>query len=158
MLTADDFKLGMRKLALPVAVISVESDEQRNGLTASSFCSVSVDPPRFLICVGKTASAHPQISIGEGIAVNVLSETQHEQAMQFASKTHKGEQRFSLGEWNTLHTGAPILDDTTISFDCIVDNIIDDVTHSIITATVVAQKHTDNMCLLYRDGKPMLSL
>ena len=151
-LSADEFKLGMRQLTLPVAVITVHSAAQRNGLTASSFCSVSVDPPRILVCIGKNASAHRQLTVGEGIGVNVLATEQQDQARRFASKELRGEQRFAEGGWSALKTGAPMLEGTAVSFDCVVDQIIDDTTHSIVTATVVAVRHSANECLLYRNG------
>ncbi|QBG10368.1 flavin reductase [Klebsiella huaxiensis] len=154
-LSADEFKLGMRQLTLPVAVITVHSDEQRNGLTASSFCSVSVDPPRVLLCVGKSASAHRQLNVGEGIGINVLASEQLDHAMRFASKAFHGEQRFSQGKWYPLKSGAPMLEGTAVSFDCVVDQIIDDTTHSIVTATVVAVERNDRDCLLYRNGAPV---
>ncbi|MDF3827141.1 MULTISPECIES: flavin reductase family protein [unclassified Pseudocitrobacter] len=156
-LTPEDFKLGMRQLTLPVAVITVNSDAQRNGLTASSFCSVSVDPPRILVCVGKAASAHQQLAVGEGIGVNVLAPEQLEHAMRFASKAFHGEQRFCEGNWYPLKTGAPVLEGTAVSFDCVVDQIIDDTTHSIVTATVVAVEKSDTQCLLYRNGAPVVA-
>jgi Conserved protein/domain typically associated with flavoprotein oxygenases, DIM6/NTAB family len=156
-LSPDDFKLGMRQLTLPVAVITVNSDTQRNGLTASSFCSVSVDPPRILVCVGKSASAHQQLTIGEGIGVNVLAPEQLEHAMRFASKAFHGEQRFCEGNWYPLKTGAPMLEGTAVSFDCVVDQIIDDTTHSIVTATVVAVEKSETSCLLYRNGAPVVA-
>ncbi|AFJ47867.1 flavin reductase family protein [Shimwellia blattae] len=154
-LSADDFRQAMRLLTLPVAVITVDSGGQRNGLTASSFCSVSVDPPRILVCIGKHASAHSQLVAGEGIGINVLAPHQMDQAMLFASKTRHGEQRFSNEGWHTLKSGAPILKDTAVSFDCIVDQIIDDTTHSIVTATVVAVEKGAGECLLYRNGAPV---
>ena len=151
-LSADEFKLGMRQLTLPVAVITVHSDAQRNGLTASSFCSVSVDPPRILVCVGKNASAHRQLTVGEGIGINVLASEQLDYALRFASKAFHGEQRFEKGNWHPLKSGAPMLEGSAVSFDCVVDQIIDDTTHSIVTATVVAVERSESDCLLYRNG------
>lgn len=76
-----------RQLTLPVAVITVHSDAQRNGLTASSFCSVSVDPPRILVQVrGKNASASPT-ECRRGIGINVLASEQLDYALRFASKS-----------------------------------------------------------------------
>lgn len=156
-LSAVEFTQGMRQLTLPVAVITVHSDAQRNGLTASSFCSVSVEPPRILVCIGKKASAHRQLMVGEGIGVNVLAPEQLDHAMRFASKVVHGEQRFSEGNWYPLKTGAPVLEGTAVSFDCVVDQIIDDTTHSIVTATVVAVEKSDAPCLLYRNGAPVVA-
>ncbi|MBJ3814587.1 flavin reductase [Shimwellia pseudoproteus] len=151
-LSAQTFTHGMRQLTLPVAVITVHSGGQRNGLTASSFCSVSTQPPRVLVCIGKQSSTHSQLAVGEGIGVNVLAADQQDIAMGFASKSVHGEQRFEQGCWRPLITGAPMLEGSAVSFDCVIDSIIDDTTHSIVTATVVGMTHSDQPCLLYHNG------
>ncbi len=57
------------------------------------------------------------------LAVNVLS-TQHEYISNtFASSKFNSEDRFKLGEWSTLETGAPILEDALVSFDCQIEDI-----------------------------------
>ena len=66
--------------------------------------------------------------------------------------TSKGGDRFNLGEWNTLVTGAPILDGATAAFDCELDEVHDGFTHSILIGKVKdcrISSHIDETCLLW---------
>lgn len=72
------------------------------------------------------------------LAVNVLS-TQHEYISNaFASSKFSSEERFKIGEWTTLKTGAPILEDALVSFDCQIEEIQKVGTHSIFLCRVIA--------------------
>ena len=56
------FKKAMRHCAGAVALVTVGTEPgRRTGLTVTSACSLSDDPPSLLVCVNRNASAHATI-------------------------------------------------------------------------------------------------
>lgn len=152
-LSAEAFRRGMRRLALPTAVVTTAHDGVRGGLTVSSLCSVSTEPPRLLVCINTAASAFPLLRASGVLAVNMLAEGQGAQCMRFGSSRCSGEARFAEGRWETARTGAPLLADALASFDCRVVEMHESATHAIVIADVVELRTApDAMPLLYRDG------
>ncbi|CAL94560.1 flavin reductase family protein [Azoarcus olearius] len=152
-LSAEAFRRGMRRLALPTAVVTTAHDGERGGLTVSSLCSVSTDPPRLLVCINTAASAFPLLRASGVLAVNMLAEGQGALCMRFGSSRCSGEARFAEGRWETARTGAPLLADALASFDCRVVEMHESATHAIVIADVVELRTApDAMPLLYRDG------
>lgn len=152
-LSADEFRRGMRQLALPTAVVTTAHAGVRGGLTVSSLCSVSTEPPRLLVCINTAASAYPLLRASRVLAVNMLAEGQGALCMRFGSSRCSGEARFAEGRWETGRSGAPILADALASFDCEVVEMHESATHAIVIADVVELRTAPAaMPLLYRDG------
>ncbi len=152
---AAEFKAAMRGLAQSVALVTTNSGGERRGMTVSSFCSVSTDPPRMLACINTGASTYPLLKIGGPLAINVLHAAQEEIAAHFSSSAvANGEDRFSLGAWTTLTSGAPVLTEALSAFDCRIVSIVESASHVLVTADVVAVRHAaDASPLLYRNGR-----
>ena len=71
-----------------VTIVSTTDDEGRHwGFTASSFSSVSMDPPLVLVCLANTAESHPAFVKATRYAINILSREQKDVAMHFARKS-----------------------------------------------------------------------
>ena len=111
------FKQGMRRLAAGVTLIATEVDGVRHGLVATAVTSVSADPPTLLVCVSAAAAAHAFIQRAGHFSVNVLHADSQELAKHFSNPAEKM-RRFERGVWSTLSTGAPVLRDALVSFDC----------------------------------------
>lgn len=145
------FRQGMRHLAAGVSVITTCHEGDRAGLTATAVCSVSADPPLLLVCVNRKVRAHDLIRESGRICVNVLSAEQQQVGETFGSPNV--EDRFSVGQWTTLETGAPVLEGALASFDCQVYKEIPAATHTIFLASVLAVQHQpDQEALAYFDG------
>ena len=68
---------------------------------------------------------------------------QHESISNaFASKL-SSQERFEYGSWSQLKTGAPILEDALVSFDCEIQDIQQVGTHSVFMCRVVAIKQSE---------------
>ncbi|MDB5370777.1 MAG: flavin reductase [Roseomonas sp.] len=131
------FREGMRAMPGAVAIIATGHAGERTGMTATAVCSLSDSPPMLLVCVNAAASAHPVIREHGHFAVNLLAEGQDEIAARFAGRGGlKGEARFGLGDWATLETGAPVLRDAMVSFDCALVAEHVHTTHSIFVGAV----------------------
>lgn len=155
--SADVFKQGMRRLAGAVCVIATGHAGERAGLTATAVCSVSAEPPRLLVCVNQSASAHDRIAAEGRLSVNVLTHQQQHIAERFATSSIKGEARFAQGEWRVVNH-VPLLDDACVAFACEIVERIPAASHSIFLCDVVSCRvggHTGSASdgLLYFDGR-----
>lgn len=137
MVQAEEFKEGMRSLIAGVTIITTGDGDDRRGLTATSVCSLTVEPPTLIACVNRSSSAHAVIHECGFFAVNLLSVEQVELAKLFSDK-RRIEERFSSGQWQTLETGAPILAGSAASFDCTVQASHVVSTHTIFIGRVAA--------------------
>ena len=142
MIEATDFKNAMALLTTAVHVITTEGNSGAHGFTASAVCSVTDTPPTLLVCMNHSSRSHAHFIDNKILSVNVLG-AQHEQLSNaFASKLGSKE-RFQQGSWTQLATGAPVLDDALVSFDCEIEDIQQVGTHSIFMCRVVAIKHSE---------------
>lgn len=136
MINADQFRWGMRHMAGAVSVIATGRVGQRAGLTATAVCSVSAEPPRLLVCVNTSASAHDMLKREGVLSVNVLRPSQLQVASAFASSRIKGEDRFACGDWSEMD-GVPVLGDASVAFSCRIAQRICSGTHTIFLCDVV---------------------
>ncbi|GBQ44158.1 FMN reductase (NADH) RutF [Komagataeibacter europaeus] len=135
--SVDTFRNGMAALPGAVTVVTTDGPHGPHGFTASAVCSVSDTPPTLLVCINRTTSAHPYILKHGVLAINVLHEAQHELSNTFSSRSRSMAERFAAGKWHAGLTGAPVLDDALVSFDCRIREIRDVGTHTIVIAHVV---------------------
>jgi flavin reductase (DIM6/NTAB) family NADH-FMN oxidoreductase RutF len=150
---AGQFRTGMRTLAGAVNIITSAQGGRRYGMTATAVCSATAEPPTVLACINKLASTHAAVSKSKVFCVNVLRVEDWELSTTF-SGGQSGDARFKTGKWTHLSTGAPVLIDSLVSFDCRVVKKLTHGTHTIflgqVEQIVVGQKGKP---LLYSDGQ-----
>jgi flavin reductase (DIM6/NTAB) family NADH-FMN oxidoreductase RutF len=112
------FREAMSRFASGVTVVTARSGEERFGLTASSFVSVSMDPPLVLVCVANILHTHVVIEETGAFAVNILGIHQLEAGLRFAGLKPEFSNRFEGFEWTSAVTGSPLLKDSIASLDC----------------------------------------
>lgn len=120
-----------------VCVVTTDCDGTRFGLTATAVSSVSAEPPRLLACINRNGLTHDKILASGRFCVNVLTEDQDKIAMAFAGMSGPEFDRFSIGRWGTLSTGAPVLENAVASFDCLVGEALDQASHTVLFGDVV---------------------
>jgi len=132
------FKKAMRQCAGAVALVTVGAEPgRRTGLTVTSACSLSDDPPSLLVCVNRNASAHAPIRDERFFAVNFLGEDHTLLALAFSGQNGiKGEHRFALGRWIVGTTGAPLLEHAVAAFDCALVQEVETKTHSVFVGEI----------------------
>lgn len=111
------FREAMARLASAVHLITTEGSGGRAGFTASAVCSVSDAPPTLLVCINRSSSSYAAFSSNEVLCVNTLGAEHQDIASAFGGKTPMAE-RFAAATWQVLQTGAPVLADALVSFDC----------------------------------------
>ena len=137
---ATAFRDAMSLLTTAVNVVTTKGSSGAHGFTASAVCSVTDTPPTLLVCMNQTARSHAHFLENRTLSVNVLG-AQHEPISNaFASKLGS-EERFQQGSWTTLVTGAPVLEDALVSFDCEIEDIQQVGTHSVFMCRVVGINH-----------------
>ncbi|MPS28314.1 MAG: flavin reductase [Alcaligenaceae bacterium] len=149
---ANDFRLGMRRLAAGVTVITSCLEQERTGMTATAVCSVSATPPRLLACVNLRGATYRFASASRRMAVNVLSLHQEQVARDFSSAEKCLGQLFAGDGWRDAG-GLPVLDNAAAVFECSVEQILAMDTHAVLIGSVVRVHISDAAApLLYADG------
>lgn len=145
----DDFKNALKLWASGVTVVTSKTEKHGlKGMTATSFSSVSVDPPQILVCINKSADTGDAVLEGKSFAINILKSDQQEISNQFAGGASQ-EERFANVEWHEGETGSPIIDDTLVSIECKVVQQVLAGTHWVVIGEVQASKCRSGSPLLY---------
>jgi cob(II)yrinic acid a,c-diamide reductase len=134
-----------------VQLVTTAIGDQRRGVTITAACSVSDSPATVLACLNNSNPKN-EIFFRSGIfALNTLGAHHQALADAFSGRTQvSNDERFAMGKFDTLVTGAPILYDALASFDCRVTEIKEMSTHHIIFGEVVAVRFNEaRPALLY---------
>jgi flavin reductase (DIM6/NTAB) family NADH-FMN oxidoreductase RutF len=136
----NQFRDGMRRLTAGVCVIAtIDHEGLRAGLTATAVCSVSAAPPTLLCCLNRTSATYTAIRANGRFAVNVLALSDRPVADRMATPGSPDE-KFSVGLWTTLETGAPVLETALVAFDCVLAQSVEVGTHGILFGEIQALK------------------
>jgi len=110
------FRQALSQFATGVTVITTRlEDGSFRGLTASSFNSVSLDPPLVLWSLGSAANSMPIFSGNSHYVINVLAAGQEELALRFSRRS---ENPFDGVDYDLSRTGQPILKGAVAWFEC----------------------------------------
>jgi flavin reductase (DIM6/NTAB) family NADH-FMN oxidoreductase RutF len=145
----DIFVSAMSRVANGVYVVSTDGLAGREGVTVSSACSVTAEPPSLLACIHHLSGAANAIEHNGVFCLNVLALSQQRVSEAFAGRIDGLEDRFSVARWRTLATGSPVLEDAVAAFDCRVDHMLTEGTHRIFIARVVAAWEGPGVPLVY---------
>jgi len=139
----------LSQFASGVTVVTTRNGDTLHGLTVSSFCSVSLEPPLILVCIDKKASSHPVLQTSKRFAVNFLTAAQQDISNRFADPRRSPEERFQGLAVRTAVTQSPILPDVLAYLDCEVYAEYDGGDHTIFVGKVVAGEVGEGTPLLY---------
>ena len=110
------FRQALSQFATGVTVITTRlEDGSFRGLTASSFNSVSLDPPLVLWSLGTAANSLPIFSGNSHYVINVLNAEQAHLAKLFSRRT---DDPWEGVEYELSRTGMPILKGAIAWFEC----------------------------------------
>ncbi len=147
-----DFKRAMSQFASGVTVVTTLYGQTPLGVTASSFTSLSLEPPLVLVSLNKKLFTHKAITESGVFAVNVLSAQQLEIGMRFAGLKPEITDRFAGLKTQTAVTGCPLLPDSLAWVDCALWATYDGGDHTIFVGEVRDLSVSDlDMPLLYHN-------
>ncbi len=135
--TKASFRDGMAKLCAAVNIVTTNGPAGLSGFTATAVTSVTDEPPTLLVCVNRNASAHQAVTANGVLAVNTLAKHHVGLSNLFGGKTPIAE-RFAAARWLAGETGAPLLEDALVAFDCRISATHDVGTHTILICEVVS--------------------
>ena len=132
-------------------VITTISDDGPCGLTASAVCAVTDEPPTLLLCINRDSEMNEAFKKSGVLCVNTLSPAQERLSPLFASMTGASQsERFLEANWSILATGAPVLTDAVVSFDCRITQSTEVGTHTVFFCEVEAlQAGAESEGLIY---------
>ncbi|XVS67522.1 flavin reductase family protein [Actinosynnema sp. CA-299493] len=143
------FTSAMASVAGPVAVVTTIDESGRpRGFTASSFCSLSLDPPLVLVCLSRTSSSHPAFAAAKSFTVNVLAHDHAELARHFARPS---EDKFEGAVMTECERGLPGLVDAAARLACSAHAVLDGGDHSILVGLVEEAVTLDRTPLIYHN-------
>ncbi len=111
-----DFRSALGMFATGVTIVTARTASgELAGLTASSFNSVSLDPPLVLWSLGRAAGSMAVFANGRHYAINVLAADQQALAERFAAR--------DVDRWQGVEfvegvSGAPVLAGCVATFEC----------------------------------------
>lgn len=119
------------------------------GVTASSFNSVSLDPPLVLWSLAKSSFSRQAFCESGHFAVHILAASQEELSNRFA---RSGEDKFAGLDWSEGELGSPILHDFAALFECRTRHQYEGGDHIILVGEVLSFQTTDAPPLLFHGG------
>jgi flavin reductase len=133
------YREAMARLGAAVNVITTDGPGGRAGFTASAVTSVTDTPPTLLVCANRANDSYPAMKRNGVVCVNTLTPAQEGLSPVFAGMTeHTMDERFDGYSWHTLETGAPVLDQAVVAFDCRISQVVEVGTHDVFFCTVEA--------------------
>lgn len=148
------YRDAMSLFAGHVHIVTTDGPAGKRGTTVIAACSVSDTPPTVLVCLNRENASNELFVKNGRFALNTLSS--HHKALSVAFSGITGlpvDERFALGEWDTISTGAPTLADALVVFDCELIDTKDLATHRVHFGKVTGLRTGDNLKPLIYHGR-----
>jgi 3-hydroxy-9,10-secoandrosta-1,3,5(10)-triene-9,17-dione monooxygenase reductase component len=149
--SAISFREALGSFATGVTIVtSVDAIGSPIGVTATSFNSVSIDPPLVLWSLSKTSLSLPAFAKGGHFAVHVLGADQQDLANRFAQS---GIEKFAGVDWTKGNHGSPIIPGSASLFECEARHQYDGGDHVILVGEVLNYATSNNAPLVFHGGR-----
>jgi flavin reductase (DIM6/NTAB) family NADH-FMN oxidoreductase RutF len=153
---AADYRAALGRHPAGVTVVTLDSGTGPVGFTATSFSSLSLEPPLVSFNIAETSSSITALKAAKSLVIHLLGEHQQHLAQRFA---RSADQRFAdQSLWAVLDTGEPVLHGTPSWMRVTVDQLIPVGDHTLVVGLVTrvhADEDDDSAAapLLYHEGK-----
>jgi 3-hydroxy-9,10-secoandrosta-1,3,5(10)-triene-9,17-dione monooxygenase reductase component len=122
--------------ATGVSVVTARGQQGPAGATANALTSLSLSPPRALVCFDISSRTLHAVRESERFAVNVLATGQEDVARMFATKASQ-EEKFAAVACREEH-GAPAIEGSLAWFVCALDSELEQGDHVVAFGRVLA--------------------
>lgn len=145
-----EFRQTLGRFASGVTIITAADKDERRGMTASAFVSVSLTPPLILVSIDNRAHMHQLLSETEvtHFGVNILGADQRHLSDHFAGRPGPAESV----PWFT-HEGLPLIGGAIAQLVCRKQQIIPAGDHTLYLGLIEYSRYTDDAPLLYFQGQ-----
>lgn len=149
-LNTQEFRRALGSFATGVTIVTTATGpEMPVGVTASSFNSVSLDPPLVLWSLAKKSLSLDAFRDSGHFAVHILSCLQEDLSNAFA---RSGADKFANVGWQPGTIGSPVLDKFAARFECRTVHQYEGGDHIIFVGEVVAFDKCDQPPLVFHGG------
>ncbi|MGW0019146.1 flavin reductase family protein [Rhodococcus sp. NPDC003382] len=150
----EEYRSALRRHPAGVTVVTLDAGNGPVGFTATSFSSLSLNPPLVSFNITRTSSSIDAVHAADSLVVHLLGEDQQHLAQRFA---RSAEERFAdRSLWGRLDTGEPVLHDTPVRLRLLVHQLIpagdSTLVVGLVTHTHVSDNESTAAPLLYHDG------
>jgi cob(II)yrinic acid a,c-diamide reductase len=140
------YREAMSRFAGHVHVVTTDGPAGKRGVTIIAACSVSDEPPTILCCLNRMKPENDCFAENGVFALNTLAGGQQVLADAFSGLSGlTQDERFALGTWETVATGAPVLDGALATFDCELVDSKDIATHRVLIGKVTGIRVSDSL-------------
>jgi flavin reductase (DIM6/NTAB) family NADH-FMN oxidoreductase RutF len=150
----------LRHLTLPVVAVTSSADGRTNGMISNSAQRASLVPelPRISLYISKTNFTH-DIVMKSGVAgIHLLRRDQWNIIWHLGFQSGRDVDKLATVATHTRTTGAPLIDDVLVAFDCRVLNIMDAGAATFFLLDVVDAHHGESGEVMtssyFRDNMP----
>jgi len=145
----DEYRAALARWPSGVTVVTARgANDEPVGMTASSFTSLSLEPPLTLLCVAQGARSHDALVSAPGVAVHVLSEDQADVSRAFA---RPGADKFEGIARARGRFDVPLLPLGVARLVCARHAVHEEGDHTILVARVLETEVTEAPALVYAD-------
>ena len=145
-----EFRAALGSFATGVTIVTTALEQDVPiGVTASSFNSVSLDPPLVLWSLGKKSQSLSAFRNSGHFAVHILSCAQEDLSNSFAKS---GTDKFNGVQWQPGQLGSPVLNEFAAKFECRTVHQYEGGDHIIFVGEVVAFDARDQAPLVFHGG------
>ena len=117
------------------------------GLTASSFVTLSFEPPLVMFAIQHSAGSYVSMVSSHAFGVSLLKGHQAEVASLFATRGSEKTGKTTFQEGKTLHV--PLIPDALAHVECLTNQIFISGDHAIIVGLVEEARTSEGQPLLY---------
>lgn len=126
-----------------VVVVATRFKDGNRGLTATSFVSVSIEPPLIAVALDRYAATREAVVEAGSFSVSVLEARQEFIADRFSGRAPAVNPTWSeVPHWNTP-AGLPIVAGSVAWFECSVRTVVEAGDHDLILAAVTSAGTAD---------------
>lgn len=128
----------MANFSAGVTVVSTVLDGVPHAMTATAFCSVSLEPPLVLVSVGKAARFHAAVTTSGLWAASILAQNQVRIARHFSNSGRDLMTQFDEVDHQLApKSAAPVITGALAWLDCATYALYDGGDHSIVVGEVL---------------------
>jgi flavin reductase ActVB len=149
------FREAMASFPSGVTIVTTTDETGKwRGFTATSFCSVSMEPPLILVCLANSAECRPAFTSAARWLVHVITDEHTELATRFATR---GADKFAHPGFTANQHGLPTLAGASATLECDTHAIHSAGDHLILLGHVVDVRLGDGTPTVYyqRDFHPL---
>jgi flavin reductase len=148
------FREGMSRVVGAVHVVTTDGPSGRAGFTATAVTPVTDSPASLLVCINTASRSAQALLANRAFCVNTLGADDLALADVFAGRAElQGQERFTVGQWEKLATGAPSLTTSVVSFDCRISDARVVATHHVIIGEIVGIRLGEQKPVLVYQGR-----